>query len=88
MMSESFQNRVEAGKLLAGQLKEYANRSDVLVLALPRGGVPVGYEVAKALQAPGVRPAGCPCCSLPLLPRLVLPRRRTPTGTGRASESP
>jgi putative phosphoribosyl transferase len=52
MMSESFQNRVEAGKLLAGQLKEYANRSDVLVLALPRGGVPVGYEVAKALQAP------------------------------------
>ena len=47
-----FQNRVEAGKLLAKQLKKYANRSDVVVLALPRGGVPVGFEVAKALHAP------------------------------------
>jgi putative phosphoribosyl transferase len=52
MMLKRFQNRVEAGQLLAEELKEYANRSDVLVLALPRGGVPVGYEVAKALHAP------------------------------------
>jgi len=47
-----FQNRTEAGQLLAAQLKAYANRSDVLVLGLPRGGVPVAYEVAKALNAP------------------------------------
>jgi len=47
-----FRNRAEAGQLLAGRLAKYANRSDVLVLALPRGGVPVGYEVARALHAP------------------------------------
>jgi predicted phosphoribosyltransferase len=47
-----YQNRTEAGKHLATQLAEYANRDDVLVLALPRGGVPVAYEVAKALRAP------------------------------------
>lgn len=47
-----FRNRIEAGRALARQLAKYANRSDVLVLALPRGGVPVGYEVAKALKAP------------------------------------
>jgi len=51
-MLRRFRDRTEAGKLLAEQLKEYANRSDVLVLALPRGGVPVGYEIAKALNAP------------------------------------
>jgi putative phosphoribosyl transferase len=51
-VSNYFQNRVEAGQRLARELQEYANRSDVLVLALPRGGVPVGYEVAKALHAP------------------------------------
>jgi predicted phosphoribosyltransferase len=38
--------------LLAGKLREYANRKDVLVLALPRGGVPVAFEVAKSLNAP------------------------------------
>jgi predicted phosphoribosyltransferase len=47
-----FRNRVEAGQQLAKRLARYANRSDVLVLALPRGGVPVGYEVAQALNAP------------------------------------
>jgi putative phosphoribosyl transferase len=47
-----FRDRSEAGRLLAEQLAEYSARSDVLVLALPRGGVPVGYEVAKALGAP------------------------------------
>lgn len=45
-------NRKEAGKHLAEMLMPYANRADVLVLALPRGGVPVAYEVAKALSAP------------------------------------
>ncbi len=44
-----FKNRQEAGKLLAAHLSAYAGRSDVLVLALPRGGVPVGFEVAQAL---------------------------------------
>ena len=47
-----FRNRVEAGQMLAKRLTRYADRSDVLVLALPRGGVPVGYEVAQALNAP------------------------------------
>lgn len=47
-----FRNRREAGKLLARKLGAYAGRPDVLVLALPRGGVPVAYEVARALGAP------------------------------------
>jgi putative phosphoribosyl transferase len=51
-MTTRFRNRTEAGKLLASHLAEYANRPDVLVLALPRGGVPVAYEVAKALNLP------------------------------------
>ncbi|GAX41213.1 hypothetical protein NIES4075_21820 [Tolypothrix sp. NIES-4075] len=46
-----FKDRTAAGKLLAGKLVAYANRADVLVLALPRGGVPVAFEVAKALNA-------------------------------------
>ncbi len=46
-----FANRIEAGRLLAKKLRAYANRSDVIVLALPRGGVPVAYEVAHALNA-------------------------------------
>src|SRR5204862_2154057 len=47
-----YRDRAEAGRRLAAQLTDYANRSDVIVLALPRGGVPVAYEVAKALPAP------------------------------------
>jgi putative phosphoribosyl transferase len=47
-----FRNRTEAGQLLASQLTQYANRPDVLVLGLPRGGVPVASEVAKALNVP------------------------------------
>ena len=52
MAPQRFLNRNEAGRQLAEKLKAYANRPDVLVLALPRGGVPVGYEVARALGAP------------------------------------
>ena len=51
-MMMQFRNRVDAGQQLAKKLAQYANRPDVLVLALPRGGVPVGYEVAQALNAP------------------------------------
>ena len=48
----AFRDRRDAGRRLAEQLAAYGNRSDVTVLALPRGGVPVGYEVARALDAP------------------------------------
>ena len=51
-MKTRFQDRTEAGKILAGLLQSYAHRADVLVLALPRGGVPVAFEVAQALHAP------------------------------------
>src|SRR5436309_7142964 len=47
-----FRDRTEAGRQLAVKLANYADRPDVLVLALPRGGVPVAYEVARALHAP------------------------------------
>jgi predicted phosphoribosyltransferase len=47
-----FRDRFEAGRLLASQLADLANRPDVVVLALPRGGVPVGFEVARELNAP------------------------------------
>jgi len=47
-----FKDRTEAGKQLAKKLMNYANRDNVIVLALPRGGVPIGYEVAHALNAP------------------------------------
>jgi putative phosphoribosyl transferase len=51
-MNSTFENRREAGRELAQHLKAYANRNDVSVLALPRGGVPVAFEVARALGAP------------------------------------
>jgi predicted phosphoribosyltransferase len=51
-MDTRFRDRSEAGRILAERLRKYAGRDDVVVLALPRGGVPVGYEVAKALGAP------------------------------------
>jgi predicted phosphoribosyltransferase len=51
-MPRYFRDRREAGRLLAEQLRPYANRPGVIVLALPRGGVPVAYEVASALGAP------------------------------------
>jgi predicted phosphoribosyltransferase len=47
-----FADRREAGTELAGRLDKYKNRDDVVVLALPRGGVPVAYEVARAIRAP------------------------------------
>jgi len=49
-----FRDRAEAGRFLAEELKRrgYGDRSDVIVLALPRGGVPVGYQVARELHAP------------------------------------
>jgi len=47
-----FRNRTDAGRRLARQLERYADRADVVVLALPRGGVPVGFEIARALKVP------------------------------------
>jgi len=47
-----FRDRRDAGRRLAAELRTYAQRPDVIVLALPRGGVPVGYEVARALGVP------------------------------------
>lgn len=47
-----FKNRVDAGRQLADRLAEYAHRSDVIILALPRGGVPVAFEVASKLSVP------------------------------------
>lgn len=51
-MAPRFKNRRDAGRRLAEQLDAYAGRDDVLVLGLPRGGVPVAREVAQALRAP------------------------------------
>jgi putative phosphoribosyl transferase len=47
-----FRDRAEAGRELAGRLGKFAGRDDVIVLALPRGGVPVAFEVARSLQMP------------------------------------
>jgi len=59
-----FRDRRAAGRLLASKLAHYAERPDVIVLALPRGGVPVAYDVARALDAPldvfAVRKLGLP----------------------------
>jgi putative phosphoribosyl transferase len=52
MAAKVFRDRAEAGRVLAQRLSAYADRPDSMVLALPRGGVPVAYEVARALHAP------------------------------------
>jgi putative phosphoribosyl transferase len=54
MSAESFLfwNRTEAGRRLARMLSHYAGRTDIFVLALPRGGLPVGFEIAQSLHAP------------------------------------
>jgi len=52
MIDEQFRDRYEAGQVLAQRLASYKGRSDVIVLALPRGGVPVAYAVAAELDAP------------------------------------
>src|SRR5512140_1025465 len=49
---QRFPDRREAGRQLARKLSKYAGRPDIIVLALPRGGVPVAYEVAQTIQAP------------------------------------
>ena len=64
-MKTQFFNRTEAGQFLAENLSAYANRDDVLVLALPRGGVPVAAEVAEKTR----RAARCVCCSQARLAR-------------------
>jgi putative phosphoribosyl transferase len=51
-VSKPFADRADAGRVLAGDLAEYASSKDVVVLGLPRGGIPVAYEVACALGAP------------------------------------
>src|SRR5437016_14314438 len=51
-MERAFPNRTEAGRLLAKKLVKHAGCDDVIVLGLPRGGVPVAYEVARALHVP------------------------------------
>lgn len=60
-------SRADAGQQLAAELGGYAYRDDVLILALPRGGVPVAYEIAKALQVP---------FDVCLVRKLGLPERR------------
>jgi predicted phosphoribosyltransferase len=51
-MEGNFPDRAEAGRVLGTKLSKYAGRDDVVVLGLPRGGVPVAYEVARALRVP------------------------------------
>ena len=51
-MERAFLNRIEAGRQLAQNLEKYSGRDDVIVLGLPRGGVPVANEVAMHLHAP------------------------------------
>src|SRR5438105_3420150 len=51
-MNPIFQNRAKAGQMLASKLQNYLHHDDVIILALPRGGVPVAFEVALALHLP------------------------------------
>jgi putative phosphoribosyl transferase len=51
-MNATFPDRFAAGRVLSEQLRSYAKSADLLVLGLPRGGVPVAYEIAKSLDAP------------------------------------
>jgi len=51
-MNARYRNRFEAGRVLAGLLRHHADDPSIIVLALPRGGVPVGFETARALRAP------------------------------------
>src|SRR5215212_5327173 len=52
MSTQTFADRIEAGQILAGKLTAYRDRDDVVILGLPRGGVPVAREVARALGVP------------------------------------
>ncbi len=76
-MAAIFSDRAEAGKLLAKELSAYRKKNNVVVLALPRGGVPVGAEIAKALKAPFdlmlVRKLGLPGQSEVAMGAVVLP---------------
>ncbi|MGC9502963.1 phosphoribosyltransferase [Baaleninema sp.] len=51
-MTQVFQDRIEAGRVLASRLQGYAGRDDVVVLGLPRGGIPVAFQIACELKAP------------------------------------
>ena len=51
-MAKLFQNRTDAGRTLAKKLSHYADRKDIVVLGMPRGGVPVAFEVAQSLRVP------------------------------------
>jgi putative phosphoribosyl transferase len=51
-MAKLFQNRTDAGRMLAKKLGHYADRKDIVVLGMPRGGVPVAFEVAQSLRVP------------------------------------
>src|SRR4051794_33158699 len=51
-MTPRFRDRRQAGQVLAQKLGHYARRTDLLILGLPRGGIPVAFEVARALRAP------------------------------------